>query len=466
VVLLALLALLIGAGGAFVATSIAEDGMIESGRSSAIHDGELLAQVAFAGAISDGRLSHADVVAAEAQFSAARSILGLKGVLVWDPAGRLLFSDAAGHRTTSSSAPLPTLARTALRTNQGQAVVANDQGILDVRTAVAFGTSGRRFVAEITLPRPAVESQLDNVREKLYLAVGIGAVLLFAALVPLMTWMVQRLPTREDRERERTLARLDVAMDRDELQLLFQPQFSIPPSTVLGAEALVRWNHPERGLLGPGEFVPLLEGSRLLDKFTDTVLEQATAACARWRDEGLELPVAVNISAQALAGDNVVDQVTRALNSSGLPAAMLTLEVTESGLMSAEGANAARRLAELRELGVTISIDDFGTGYSSLGRLSLLPLDELKIDRSFVAGMGSDQRTMRVVRSIIDLGRQLDLRITAEGVETREELEQLARMGCDAVQGFLFAQPMAAHHLQQWLAAGNGRAEIAEGETI
>jgi EAL domain-containing protein (putative c-di-GMP-specific phosphodiesterase class I) len=301
-----------------------------------------------------------------------------------------------------------------------------------------------------------VESQLDNVREKLYLAVGIGAVLLFAALVPLMTWMVQRLPTREDRERERTLARLDVAMDRDELKLLFQPQFSIPPSTVLGAEALVRWKHPERGLLGPGEFVPLLEGSRLLDKFTDTVLEQATAACARWRDEGLELPVAVNISAPALAGDNVVDQVTRALNSSGLPAAMLTLEVTESGLMS----------TELRELGVTISIDDFGTGYSSLGRLSLLPLDELKIDRSFVAGMGSDQRTMRVVRSIVDLGRQLDLRITAEGVETREELEQLARMGCDAVQGFLFAQPMTAHLLQQWLAAGNGRAEIAEGETI
>jgi EAL domain-containing protein (putative c-di-GMP-specific phosphodiesterase class I) len=142
------------------------------------------------------------------------------------------------------------------------------------------------------------------------------------------------------------------------------------------------------------------------------------------------------------------------------------LEVTESGLMSAEGANAARRLAELRELGVTISIDDFGTGYSSLGRLGLLPLDELKIDRSFVAGMGSDQRTMRVVRSIVDLGRQLDLRITAEGVETREELEQLARMGCDAVQGFLFAQPMTAHHLQQWLAAGNGRMEIAEGETI
>jgi EAL domain-containing protein (putative c-di-GMP-specific phosphodiesterase class I) len=235
---------------------------------------------------------------------------------------------------------------------------------------------------------------------------------------------------------------------------------------VLGAEALVRWKHPERGLLGPGEFVPLLEGSRLLDRFTDTVLEQATATCARWRDEGLELPVAVNISAQALAGDNVVDQVARALNDSGLPADMLTLEVTESGLMSAEGANAARRLAELRELGVTISIDDFGTGYSSLGRLGQLPLDELKIDRSFVAGMGSDQRTVRVVRSIVDLGRQLDLRITAEGVETREELEQLARMGCDAVQGFLLAQPMTAHHLQQWLAAGNGRVEIAEGEAI
>jgi EAL domain-containing protein (putative c-di-GMP-specific phosphodiesterase class I) len=351
-----------------------------------------------------------------------------------------------------------------LRTNRGQAVVAKNQGILDVRTAVPFGTKGRRFVAEISLPRPAEASQLDNVREKLYLAVGIGAILLFAALVPLMTWIVQRLPRREDRNRERTLARLDLAMDRDELQLLFQPQFSILPSRVLGVEALVRWRHPERGLLGPGEFVPLLEGSRLLDKFTETVLEQATATCAQWRAEGLELPVAVNISAQALARDSVVDQVARALDDSGLPAAMLTVEVTESGLMSAVEANAARRLAELRELGVTISIDDFGTGYSSLGRLGLLPLDELKIDRSFVAGMGSDQRTLRVVRSIVDLGRQLDLRITAEGVETPEELEELTRMGCDVVQGFLLAQPMSAHDLRQWLAAGNGGVEVAETE--
>jgi EAL domain-containing protein (putative c-di-GMP-specific phosphodiesterase class I) len=319
-------------------------------------------------------------------------------------------------------------------------------------------------VAEISLPRPAEASQLDNVREKLYLAVGIGAILLFAALVPLMTWIVQRLPRREDRNRERALARLDLAMDRDELQLLFQPQFSILPSRVLGVEALVRWRHPERGLLGPAEFVPLLESSRLLDKFTETVLEQATATCAQWRAEGLELPVAVNISAQALARDSVVDQVARALDDSGLPAAMLTVEVTESGLMSAVEANAARRLAELRELGVTISIDDFGTGYSSLGRLGLLPLDELKIDRSFVAGMGSDQRTLRVVRSIVELGRQLDLRITAEGVETREELEELTRMGCDVVQGFLLAQPMSAHDLQQWLAVGNGGVEVAETE--
>jgi EAL domain-containing protein (putative c-di-GMP-specific phosphodiesterase class I) len=464
--LLALLALVIGAGSAFVATSIAEDGMIEAGRSSAIRDGELLVQVAFAGAMSDGRLSRSDLVAAEAQLSAARPILDLKDVRVWDSTGRLLFSEAAHYRSSGPPGPLPALARAALRTNQAQAAVAKHQGVLDVGTAVAFGANGRRFVAEITLPRPAEETQLDDVREKLYLAVAIGAVLLFAALVPLMIWIVQRLPTRQDRERERTLARLDVAMDRDELQLLFQPQFSIQPSRVLGVEALVRWKHPDRGLLGPAEFVPLLEDSRLLDRFTDTVLEQATATCARWRAEGLELPVAVNISAQALAADNVVDQVARALNRSGLPAAMLTLEVTESGLMSAEGENAARRLAELRELGVTISIDDFGTGYSSLGRLGLLPLDELKIDRSFVAGMGSDQRTVRVVRSIVDLGRQLDLRITAEGVETREELEQLTRMGCDAVQGFLFAQPMTAHHLQQWLAARNGRVQIAEAETI
>ncbi|HEX4730070.1 MAG TPA: EAL domain-containing protein [Solirubrobacterales bacterium] len=448
-----MLALLIGAGAAFAVTSITEDGMLQTGKSSAMSDAELLAEVAFAGATSGQHLSRDDLVAAEAQLAAARRTLEITRVLVWDSAGRLVFSDDAHlARSGLSSAP-PSLARQALRTDRPQAVVIKRNGLLEVNTAVPFGTSGDRFVAQVRFPQPANESQLDAVRERLYLAVGIGSVLLYAALVPLMIWFTQRLPTREDRRRERALARLDLAMDREELQLFFQPKFSVRSRDPVGVEALVRWEHPERGLLGPGEFVPELESSRLLDRFTATVLNTATAACGQWQDNGLDLPVAVNISPQALmAGDHFVEQVSQALRSSGIAASMLTVEVTESALMSA-GANATDTLAELRQLGVAISIDDFGTGYSSLGRLGVLPLDELKIDRSFVAAMGSDQRTMRVVRSIVDLGRQLGLRITAEGVETPEELEQLAAMGCDAVQGFLLARPMTEQQLQQWLAA-------------
>ncbi|MDX6624776.1 MAG: hypothetical protein QOE75_2708 [Solirubrobacterales bacterium] len=449
--LLAVLALLAGTGAAFAVNSITEEGLIETARSSAISDADLLAEVAFAGAISDGRLTRTDLVAARAQLAAARRTLEIRRILVWGQGGRLLFSDYPRLARSGSSSDLPRLARRALRSDRIQAVVIKHDGILNIKTAVPFGTKAQRLVAEIRFPRPADESQLDQIREKLYLAAGIGALLLYLALVPLMTWIAQRFPTRSDRRCERSLARLDVAMDLGELQLLFQPKFSVRSHDVLGVEALVRWEHPQRGLLGPAEFVPELESGRLLDRFTATVLDTATAACGRWRANGLDLPVAVNISAQALvAGDRFVDQVSQALMESGIPAAMLTVEVTESALMSV-GADATHTLAKLRQLGVTISIDDFGTGYSSLGRLGTLPLDELKIDRSFVAVMGSDQRTMRVVGSIVDLGRQLGLQITAEGVETHQELEQLADLGCDAFQGFLFARPMSEHQLQQWL---------------
>jgi EAL domain-containing protein (putative c-di-GMP-specific phosphodiesterase class I) len=450
--LLAVLVLLVGTGAAFAIVSITEEGLIETAKSSAISDADLLSEVAFAGAISDGRLSRTDLVAAEAELAAARRTLAISRILVWGRGGRLLFSDYARPVRSGSSPDLPRLARGAMQSDRAQAVVIKHDGILNIKTAVPFGTQGRRLVAEIRFPRPADQSQLDQLREKVYLATGIGALLLFLALVPLMTSIAQRLPTRDDRRRERSLARLEVALDRGELQFLFQPKFSVRSHDVVGVEALVRWEHPERGLLGPAEFVPELDSGRLLDRFTAMVLDTATAACGRWRANGLDLPVAVNISAQALvAGDHFVDQVSQALEGSGIPAAMLTVEVTESALMIA-GANATRTLAKLRQLGVTISIDDFGTGYSSLGRLGVLPLDELKIDRSFVAAMGSDQRTMRVVGSIVDLGRQLGLQITAEGVETRQELEHLALLGCDAVQGFLFARPMSEHGLQQWLA--------------
>jgi hypothetical protein len=261
--LLAVLALLIGAGAAFAVTSITEAGLLQAGKSNATSDAELLAEVAFAGATSSGRLSRANLVAAEAQLAAARRTLDITRVLVWDSAGNLLFS-AHAHlaRSGLSSAPTP-LARQALSTDRPQAVVIKHGGRLEVNTAVPFGTSRHRFVAQVRFPQPANESQLDAVRDRVYLAAGIGSVLLYAALVPFMVWFARRLPTREDRRREGALARLEVAMDRGELQLFFQPKFSVRSRDLLGVEALVRWEHPERGLLGPAEFVPELESGRI-----------------------------------------------------------------------------------------------------------------------------------------------------------------------------------------------------------
>jgi EAL domain-containing protein (putative c-di-GMP-specific phosphodiesterase class I) len=458
-----MLALLVGVGAVLGVTAITEEGVIQTAERSAINDAELISQVAFAGAISDGRLTRADLLAGEAQVAAARRSLDITRVVIWGPGGRVLYSNHPLPAPSRPTAHVPPLVQQAMLTEQTQAASGFDhRGNPDFNAAVPFGTGGHRLVAEFIFPRAAVQGQIDHVKRELYLAAGIGALLLYAALVPLIARIAQRLPTRAERRRERALTRLGAALDRDELHLHFQPKFSIGLAGVLGVEALVRWDHPRRGLLPPSEFVPLLETSHLLDRFTIAVLDAATEACRRWRAAGVDLPVAVNISAPALAGHDLVGQVAEALGRSGIPPAMLTLEITESAVMSA-GADATDTLCELRQLGVAIAIDDFGTGHSSLRRLGSLPLDELKIDRSFVTALGSDEHAVGVLRLIIDLGRQMELCITAEGVETHRELEQLAGLGCDAVQGFLLAPPMAEHELVRWLAArrGDGRLEVS-----
>jgi EAL domain-containing protein (putative c-di-GMP-specific phosphodiesterase class I) len=461
--LLTLLALVIGVAAVFGVTSITEEGVIQTAERSAINDAELVSQVAFAGAISDGRLTRADLLAGEAQLAAARRTLDIRRVIAWGPGGRILYSNHPVPRRSQPPSHVPPLVRQAMRTDQTQAATGVDHsGNPEFSAAVPLGAPGRRLVAEFSFPRAAVQGQIDHIKRELYLAAGIGALLLYAALVALIARIAQRLPTRAERRREGALTRLAAALDHDELRLHFQPKFSIGLDDVLGVEALVRWEHPERGLLPPSEFVPLLETSHLLDRFTMAVLDSATEACRRWRAEGVDVPVAVNISAPALAGHDLAGQVAEALGRSGIPPAMLTLEITESAVMSA-GPDATGTLCELRQMGIAIAIDDFGTGHSSLRRLGSLPLDELKIDRSFVTALGSDEHAVGVLRLIIDLGRQMGLCITAEGVETHRELEQLAGLGCDAVQGFLLAPPMAEHELVRLLAAGrgDGRLEVS-----
>jgi diguanylate cyclase (GGDEF)-like protein/PAS domain S-box-containing protein len=241
------------------------------------------------------------------------------------------------------------------------------------------------------------------------------------------------------------------AVERHELELHYQPQLDLATGEVCAVEALVRWRHPVRGLVLPNAFIPMAEETGLVLGIGEWVLNEACCQVAQWQREGLAdnlspLRVAVNISARQLQRPGLDGAVRRALSLSGLPAECLELEITESSMML-DPLHAQSVLQSLRELGVLLSIDDFGTGYSSLAYLKRLPLDRLKIDRSFIGGIPSDSDDAAIVETIIVMTHKLGLRVIAEGVETLEQRLQLVRQGCDEMQGFLLAHPVPAEEL-------------------
>ena len=241
------------------------------------------------------------------------------------------------------------------------------------------------------------------------------------------------------------------AVERHELELHYQPQLDLATGEVCAVEALVRWRHPVRGLVLPNAFIPMAEETGLVLGIGEWVLNEACRQVAQWQRDGLAdnlspLRVAVNISARQLQRPGLDGAVRRALAFSGLPADCLELEITESSVML-DPQHAQSVLQSLRELGVQLSIDDFGTGYSSLAYLKRLPLDRLKIDRSFIGGIPADSDDAAIVETIIVMTHKLGLRVIAEGVETLEQQLQLVRQGCDEMQGFLLAHPAPAAEL-------------------
>ena len=236
---------------------------------------------------------------------------------------------------------------------------------------------------------------------------------------------------------------LRAAVENGELRLEYQPLASMANGRVLGLEALVRWEHPRRGLLLPGRFVGLAEESELIIALGQWVLEAGCAQMARWRamyPEANDSFLAVNVSARQFDGTQLMPAVRGALEKSGLPPGALMLEITESGIVS-DDVRLHGMLGELREFGIRLAIDDFGTGYSSLSYLKRLPVSYLKIDRSFVMGLGSDTEDERIVAAITDLGHGLGLRVIAEGVENRQQRHVARQLGCDLYQGYLLAEP-------------------------
>jgi len=256
-----------------------------------------------------------------------------------------------------------------------------------------------------------------------------------------------------DRSNPRRLAlvsELRQAIEAGEIVCHYQPKIVLDNQKIIGVEALARWNHPRLGLVPPDDFIPIAEHTGQITALTSHVLTISLTQCAAWLTAGRELGVAVNVSPRGLLTPGFVAEVRAALRAVGVPPRLLTLEITESGVMS-EPDRAQLVLQELHELGVALSIDDFGTGYSSLAYLLHLPVDEVKIDKSFVLTLATSPRNTSMVRAIIELGHTLGLRVVAEGVEDLRSREMLTSLQCDVAQGYLISRPVPAHVLDQWL---------------
>ena len=240
------------------------------------------------------------------------------------------------------------------------------------------------------------------------------------------------------------------ALEAGDIVAHYQPKVEVSSGRVVGAEALVRWDHPERGIVLPSQFLPVVQKAGLMGSLTALVLQRAAAEAAAWSRDGLDLGVAVNVDVDALLDPAFPRRVAEVLEETGLAPELLTIELTETSLM-ADPVRAGYVARELSSVGVRLSIDDFGTGYSSLGYLTALPLAELKIDRSFVGRMTESPMDMVIVRTILDLGSNLDLSVVAEGIESTKAREMLEELGCRLAQGYEFGSPMSAGRLTAFL---------------
>jgi diguanylate cyclase (GGDEF)-like protein/PAS domain S-box-containing protein len=250
---------------------------------------------------------------------------------------------------------------------------------------------------------------------------------------------------------------LAYALVRDEFELYFQPQLSADLQSLVGAEALIRWNHPTRGLLLPADFLPVLEQQRLMLPVGQWVMAQAVAYAGQWRRAGLQVgTVAINLSTLQFQSANFLGSVAKALETEGLPGEAIELELTERMLMD-DIPSVTARLREISALGIRISVDDFGTGYSSLGHLKEFAIDKLKIDRSFVTDLPANRDSAAISRAIIQMGQSLGLTVMAEGVETAAQCEFLAAQSCDEVQGMWIGAPMPASEFEAWVRARQQR---------
>ncbi|MDX6698157.1 MAG: hypothetical protein QOE65_1554 [Solirubrobacteraceae bacterium] len=367
---------------------------------------------------------------------------------LWSPGGAILY---ARDRARIGTRPGQTsTVEAALR---GRSATAVRGGTLQTAVPIVRNAGGPVAAAlELSLPYGPVEADVRRRTRRLWIALGLVALIAYGLALPTLLRARRALRAQYDPRRVELVRELRHALDRDELELHFQPIAEARTGDVSTVEALIRWDHPRHGAISPERFVAAIEGTDAAWPFTLRVFELALEQAARWRAAGLELDVAVNVSGSILPDRRLPGEIEQLLRRCGVPAGDLEIEVTEGAVMQ-DTAAAAGNLRRLTELGVgVIAIDDFGTGYSSLARLHELPLDTLKIDQSFVRRM-SHEGDQTVVRSIVDLAHALGLSVIAEGVEDRPTWDALVALGCDFVQGYALTPALPAEEFSAWLAA-------------
>ena len=411
---------------------------------------QITARAGFAPRLPDagGRLSARDLAELDRQLASVRERDGRISMRVWSRDSTVLY--APDRAEIGRRAEPPAAVRDALG---GASATAVRGDVL--RTAVPIVRRPGEPVAaalELTLPYAPVRADVRRRTWQLIAALTVVALLAYGLALPSLIRAGRALRAQYDPRRVELVRELRRALERDELYLHFQPIAEASSRRVVAAEALIRWSHPRHGDVRPDRFVAAVEGSDVIWPFTLRVFELVLEQASRWRDDGLELRIAVNVSGAVLHDRRLPEEIAKLLYRYGVPVETLEIEVTEGAVMSDTGA-AAGNLAELTAMGVgVIAIDDFGTGYSSLARLHELPLDTLKIDQSFVMRMAREGDDT-VVRSIVDLAHALGLSVIAEGVEDEDTWAALVALGCDHVQGYGLTRPLPADEFARWLAA-------------
>lgn len=401
------------------------------------------------------RLAPADVADLDRQVAAARGSVPSIEMRLWGRDGRVLYaSGTAGVRRTPKR---PAAVEAALSGRPATEVKRDGANDTSPDATLTSGvpvrrTSGGPVAAalEVQLPYAPIGRDIRDRTRRVELALLLAALVAYGLALPALIRAGRAVRAQYDPRRVALMRDLRRGMKAGELVLHFHPIANAQSRRVSTAEALIRWEHPERGRISPDRFIPLVEPTEMMWPLTVHIFELVVRQARAWRDAGLDLRIAVNVSSADVIDPRLPGELSRLLRQNGIGAEALEIEVTEGGLMSdpAEARDVLRQIAE-QGLGV-VAIDDFGTGYSSLARLHELPVDELKIDQSFVMRMAEDGDET-VVRSIIDLAHALKFEVIAEGVESEDTWSRLAEMGADYVQGYVMTRPLAAAEFETWV---------------